>query len=255
MGDSWNSSLRMGFELAQKESNRWPLAAVAMLYGSVLTVDWRNRGSKGPRKNYLSIWRERHLALCKARGGRIPSAGCNRRITPQRARCRPAPEGWGDLGSWLRCSSVTELRLCSFVAPCPQPKSPPANDQVILSRTLTRNRPAISQRPSRSRLPTGSDRQQVVTRAFNRLAGTAPESRGHRRSRGSALLGRRQIQRHASQGAFENPPGHGGLPRLAEEYGSRGNPVSRPVNTAPNCPGNAGRRRPDRRPHVVAQTH
>jgi len=24
------------------------------------------------------------------------------------ARCRPAPEGWGDLARWLRCSSVTD---------------------------------------------------------------------------------------------------------------------------------------------------
>jgi len=26
------------------------------------------------------------------------------------ARCHPAPQGWGDLARWLRCSSVTEVK-------------------------------------------------------------------------------------------------------------------------------------------------
>ena len=53
------------------------------------------------------------------------------------ARHRPAPEGWDDFGFWLRCSSVTERRLCSFVAPRQKPKSSPAKPEVIFEQTLS----------------------------------------------------------------------------------------------------------------------
>jgi len=44
--------------------------------------------------------------------------------------------GWGDFGFWLRCSSVTEPGLCSFVAPRQKPKLPPAKPQVIFEQTI-----------------------------------------------------------------------------------------------------------------------
>jgi hypothetical protein len=69
--------------------------------------------------------------------GASPLWGCARRATTPKARRRPAPEGWGDFGFWLRCSSVTERRLCSFVAPRQKPKSPPAKPEVIFELTLS----------------------------------------------------------------------------------------------------------------------
>ncbi len=58
------------------------------------------------------------------------------------AKPRPAPEGWGAFGFWLRCSSVTERRLCSFVTPRQKPKSPPAKPEVIFAQTLRSGRKA-----------------------------------------------------------------------------------------------------------------
>lgn len=105
------------------------------------------------------VWRERHRASCKARRGRIPSAGCNRGATPQMARCRPAPVGWAAFGFCLRCSSVEELGLYSCLTPCQKPKSAPANNQVISARTLRERGLVIEERSEayQSRRITRSD--------------------------------------------------------------------------------------------------
>jgi hypothetical protein len=68
--------------------------------------------------------------------GASPSWGCARRATTPKARRRPAPEGWGDFGFWLRCSSVIPHERDSFVAPRQKPKSPPAKPEVSFERTL-----------------------------------------------------------------------------------------------------------------------
>jgi len=68
--------------------------------------------------------------------GASPFWGCDRRATPQPARRRPAPEGWGDFAFWLRFSSVAEPWLCSFVVPRQKAKSPPAKPEFIFAQTL-----------------------------------------------------------------------------------------------------------------------
>ena len=57
------------------------------------------------------------------------------------ARCCPAPEGWGALGLLVPHGGIApqsqNLWLCFLLAPGQKPKSPPANDQFIFSRTLS----------------------------------------------------------------------------------------------------------------------
>jgi len=67
--------------------------------------------SKGLCKNYFRFWRERHRARCLGpRDGVYPLRYSADRGTTQMVRCRPAPEGWGALAHWLRCSLVTEVK-------------------------------------------------------------------------------------------------------------------------------------------------
>jgi len=80
--------------------------------------------------------------------GASPFWGCDRRATPQPARRRPAPEGWGDFAFWLRFSSVAEPWLCSFVVPRQKAKSPPAKPEFIFAQTLS---PLQRRTPERAR--------------------------------------------------------------------------------------------------------
>src|SRR5438128_8450289 len=69
--------------------------------------------------------------------GASPPVGCDRRATKQMARCRPAPEGWGCLAVWRRCSLLTDRwRVCSSLAPSQTAKQPPAKSEFIFEQTL-----------------------------------------------------------------------------------------------------------------------
>src|SRR5437016_3452813 len=70
--------------------------------------------------------------------GASPPAGCDRRATKQLARRRPAPEGWGCLAVWRRCSLLTDRwRVCSSLAPSQTAKQPPAKSEFIFEQTLS----------------------------------------------------------------------------------------------------------------------
>ena len=71
--------------------------------------------------------------------GASPPVGCERRATKQMARRRPAPEGWGCLAVWRRCSLLTDRwRVCSSLAPSQTAKQPPAKSEFIFEQTLSR---------------------------------------------------------------------------------------------------------------------